>query len=155
MRIKVFDRKRAVEQSRVDFAEDKIIISISTPGEEFPEFYEQNYSILDILFLSFYDIEDENEIRSVATDGQIFNDDMAAQIAEFVRFWSKKNDNVNIWVHCDAGVSRSAGVAAALQKYFYGDDSMYFSNDGKYFPNMLCYTKTLEKLHEIVAVENN
>jgi len=155
MRIQVFSRKQAVEQSKVDCAEDKVIISISTPGNEFPEFYEQNYSILDILFLSFYDIEDKNEILPAATDEQIFNDNMATQIADFVKFWDVKNNDVNIWVHCDAGVSRSAGVAAALQKYFNGDDSMYFSNDGKYVPNMLCYRKTLEKLHEIVATENN
>lgn len=150
MRIQVFNRKQILEQSKIDCAEDKVIISISTPGDNFPEFCEQNHSILDILFLSFYDIENRNEIRPAARDEQIFNDDLATQIADFVKFWDVKNNDVNIWVHCDAGVSRSAGVAAALQKYFNGDDSKYFANDGKYFPNMLCYKKTLEKLHEIL-----
>ena len=148
MRIQVFNRKQAIEQSKVDCAEDKVVISISTPGDKLPEFHEQNYSILDILFLSFYDIEDKNEILPAATEEQIFNDNMATQIADFVKFWDVKNNNVNIWVHCDAGISRSAGVAAALQKYFNDDDSRYFANDGKYFPNRLCYTKTLQKLHE-------
>lgn len=150
MRIQVFNRKQAIKQSKVDCAEDKVIISISTPGDEFPEFCEQNHSILDVLFLSFYDIENKEEIKPAATEDQIFNDNMATQIANFVKFWDVKNNNVNIWVHCDAGISRSAGVAAALQKYFNDDDSKYFANDGKYFPNRLCYTKTLQKLHEVL-----
>ena len=150
MRIQAFNRKQAIEQSKVDCAEDKIIVSISTPGDDFPEFCEQNHSILDILFLSFYDIEEKDEIKPAATEEQIFNDNMATQIADFVKFWDVKNNNVNIWVHCDAGISRSAGVAAALQKYSNSDDSKYFANDGKYFPNKLCYTKTLQKLHEVL-----
>lgn len=150
MRIQVFNRKQAIEQSKVDCAEDKVIISISTPDDKLPEFHEQNYSILDVLFLSFYDIEHKDEIKPAATEDQIFNDNMATQIANFVKFWDVKNNNVNIWIHCDAGISRSAGVAAALQKYFNGDDSKYFANDGKYFPNRLCYTKTLQKLHEVL-----
>lgn len=42
--------------------------------------------------------------------------------------------NVNrIIIHCDAGVSRSAGIGAALNKYFNGRDQFYFDN---YCPNM-------------------
>lgn len=148
MIVKVFNRNKAIEQSKIDYVNNKIIISISTPGDEFPDFCEENHSILDVLYLSFYDIEDKRELNPIAKDDEIFNDNYAEQIANFVNIWNK--GDIEIWVHCDAGVSRSAGVGAALSKYFNNNDDEYFDNSGNYFPNNLCYRKTLKKLHEVL-----
>ena len=48
-----------------------------------------------------------------------------------------------IIVHCEVGVSRSAGVMAAIQKYLTGDDSAIFNN-GAFSPNMYCYRMMLD-----------
>ena len=47
-------------------------------------------------------------------------------------------------VHCDAGISRSSGVAAAILKAKTGDDSQIFNNP-KYRPNMRCYRIVLDE----------
>lgn len=68
----------------------------------------------------------------------------AEKIAEFVHQWK---DNVDvIIVHCRAGVSRSAGVAAAISKHVFNDDNWVFDSP-KYQPNMTCYRYTLEALY--------
>lgn len=155
MIIKVFSRYKAIEQASIDQGNDKIIISISTPGDEFPVFPKNN-SILDVLYLSFYDVEDKKEIPNI-TDEQIFNEYMAEEIAVFLDYWLNEtdslivNDNFEIWVHCDAGVSRSAGIGAALSKYFNNNDNEFFAYDGKYFPNNLCYRLMLSKLYEKIG----
>ena len=68
-------------------------------------------------------------------------DEDAAQVAELLRSYP----DTDVIVHCDAGISRSAGVAAAILKYTTGDDSSIFQN-GLYDPNIWCYRKTLEAL---------
>jgi predicted protein tyrosine phosphatase len=45
-------------------------------------------------------------------------------------------------VHCDAGVSRSPAVAAALARVLKGDDAEYFA--GRYRPNTRVYRMLLE-----------
>ena len=69
----------------------------------------------------------------------------AEEIANFAKEWWNKVDQ--IVVHCDGGVSRSAGVAAAILKYFTGDDSEIFDNPN-YYPNMLVYRMVLNALME-------
>ena len=50
-------------------------------------------------------------------------------------------------MHCEAGQSRSAGVAAAIMKYLYNNDTDIFNNR-YYKPNMLCYRKVLNAFME-------
>ena len=66
------------------------------------------------------------------------SDEDAAQVAALLREYP----NTDVIVHCDAGISRSAGVAAAILKHTTGDDSSIFQN-GLYDPNLWCYRKTL------------
>ena len=68
-------------------------------------------------------------------------EDDAKKIVEFL----KKYPNTDIIVHCDAGISRSSGVAAAIMKWATGDDSPIFKSY-RYCPNTWCYRKTLEAL---------
>ena len=67
----------------------------------------------------------------------------AEKIKQFVE--AHKEDS--IIVHCDAGVSRSAGIAAALMKFYNGDDTPIFDNP-RYCPNMLCYRTMLNTMME-------
>jgi predicted protein tyrosine phosphatase len=50
-------------------------------------------------------------------------------------------------VQCEAGISRSSGVAGAILKYFTGSDWTIFENK-RYCPNMLCYNLVLNALEE-------
>lgn len=64
-------------------------------------------------------------------------DEQADQVVEFVE---KYKDVELIVVHCEAGISRSAGLAAALSKIMTGDDIRFFK---KFLPNMLVYRKII------------
>lgn len=135
-------RKTAEEQSRIDFASDKAIISISTPNDKPADIDTNNHSIVDILQLSFVDADDDQ--KDMYPEGWIYTNEQAQQVVDFVL---KNKDKIEcLWVHCDAGVSRSAGVAAAILKALTGDDSKIF--DCKQFaPNMTVYRKTLNAFY--------
>ena len=64
----------------------------------------------------------------------------ALKIVSFVAEEEKCIDK--LIVHCEAGVSRSAGVAAAIMKALYDDDRPVFNNP-RYVPNMTCYRTVL------------
>lgn len=91
----------------------------------------------DVLYLHFHDTDHENE-------GLIlFSRDQAKEILEFYHKYKNKSDNIII--HCTAGISRSAGVAAALYRIHFGeDDNIYWD---KYIPNMLVYKTLLREYY--------
>ena len=60
---------------------------------------------------------------------------------EIVRL-TKKYINLII-VNCEAGVSRSAGIAAALAKYLGQSDERFFNPRGPYCPNRYVYRTLL------------
>ena len=113
-----------------------VIVSISDMWDNPPSLPKTTTNkIKDILTLQFEDTE------LVSEDG--ITDDDAKQIAMFV---DKYFGNIDmIVVHCEAGVSRSAGCAAAIMKFYRNDDSPIFDN-GHYVPNMLVYRKVLNAL---------
>ncbi len=115
-----------------------MIISIRTPGDERAEFNAGNSTIKDILYLSFYDVS--TETQDIFKGYPAMTDEDAIKIKDFVLKWKDRIDT--LWVHCDAGISRSAGVAAGIMDGIDEDSSQIF--DSKMcFPNMLCYRKTL------------
>lgn len=63
----------------------------------------------------------------------------AVLIRDFV--WKWENFVNEIWVQCEMGISRSAGIAAAISEHF-ELDSTDILNNKKYIPNMLCYNLT-------------
>ena len=95
-----------------------------------------------VLFLSFDDEEKPHQLAMTKED--------ATKVADFVNKYKSVVDCMV--VHCEAGRSRSAGVAAAIMKYLNGDDMSIFNN-GKYVPNMTCYRYTLEALFNTKADE--
>lgn len=124
-------------QSMIDtvpyITEPSAIISISDEGQDFPSLDVGNPNVFQILYLSFDDMEDGPSSMS---------DEDAEQIVEFIQY--VVSDGVrHLYVHCGAGVSRSAGTAAAVMMLDWGDDSDIF-DDGHYAPNMHCYRMVLD-----------
>ena len=122
------------------------VISITDPTSENANL-KPNPNRIGTLFLKFYDIdvlqpvyeEHIEEIYDEYSDG-LFNKDQAALILDFV---DGIRDKVkNILIHCDAGISRSAGVGAALSLIINGSDKEVF-NDRRYLPNMFVYRTIL------------
>ena len=97
--------------------------------------------IKDIIFLNFNDTDCKDLVSGCIKDEDALN------IKEFIQRYEEDESIDLIIVHCEAGVSRSAGVAAAIMKYLWNDDSAIFDNK-RYHPNMLCYRTVLNKLME-------
>jgi predicted protein tyrosine phosphatase len=65
-----------------------------------------------------------------------------AQAGEMVAFVKAHEPQVGLIVcNCEAGLSRSAGVAGALAKWLTGDDTPFFKH---FVPNRLVYRRVLE-----------
>ena len=128
--ISVMSRDNAVRYTKDNNIPPTIIISIRNIGDLAPEFWNNPY-IYDICYLEFDDVEEGVLAMSL---------DQACETLEFVEKWLE--EDVDIVVHCSAGVSRSAGTAAALMLLVNGDDSPIF-NSSRYAPNMNCYRKVL------------
>lgn len=87
-----------------------------------------------ILRLQFWDIIDPSIYQTEPDKtkfARVFDDGDALRICKFVR---KHMDEVDLIVcQCEAGISRSAGVASALARQINQDDAEFFR--GKFHPN--------------------
>ena len=140
--IRVMSRKEASDFSFTDFQEKTIIISIATLEESANTFNRCNPNLLDILFLRFDDVEADEPNHMTKED--------AERIIKFINDSLDKADQ--IIVQCGAGISRSAGVAAALMLILNGDDSPVFDNP-KFCPNRCCYRTLLNTFFESFNAE--
>lgn len=158
MKIKVLSRQAFEE---FESEENYIAISITDPKSEKVQ---PNDGLFTMLSLQFHDIDKPLVARDKCTackgtgylpeyknindghcyrcttmlDIKLFTDQQAEQILNFVEKYGKEVDL--LVVHCEAGISRSAGVAGALSLIYNGSDQYYFDN---YLPNMLVYRKIL------------
>jgi ADP-ribosylglycohydrolase len=73
--------------------------------------------------------------------GNAMNDGQARQVADFVNGLSDDIDT--LFVSCEAGMSRSAGIAAAITLALSGDDWPIWRNTA-YSPNSHCYRMVLQ-----------
>ena len=146
MNVTVMSRRDAIRYCRKPNDARTAIISISDPYMAYSDypFISKSNGVVGILYLTFSDADGVGlpDVYGRPTMKEdLMSDDDAKKIAIFLR----AHENDNIIVHCDAGISRSSGVTAAILKYKTGDDSSIFKN-GRYCPNMWCYRKTLEAL---------
>ncbi|UCB44911.1 MAG: hypothetical protein JSV25_11930 [Spirochaetota bacterium] len=113
--------------------DDFVLISITSPEEDWASIPE-NVNCRGVLRLKFHDIEHP-------AHGYVhFSDDHAAKIKDFVEEY---NYVKVIICQCEAGISRSAGVASALLKQYGMDENEIFTK-GFYMPNLLVYKKMLK-----------
>ena len=152
MNVKIFNRTKAVKESYRELEKSKVIISISDPDKSRANLNRENDSIKAKLFLFFYDIDKTTQDIFKGYDPMAESD--AEKICEFVNSWQDKVDE--IWVNCEAGISRSAGVAAAITEHLGMDSSVIFDNT-RYLPNMYCYRLTknaFDRIDEKEMTEN-
>lgn len=144
MNVTVLSRSEAIKYCWKKHDGPTIMISISNPYAEYssvPLQSPQN-GIKAILRLRFEDAEGPSE-----EPGSIIreSDLITEHDAKLIKTLLGMHPDTDIIVHCDAGVSRSAGIAAAILKHRTGDDSRIFGNP-RYNPNMLCYRTVLDAL---------
>ena len=133
MDIVIMNRSDARSESFRKNRPDTAIISITDHRLEYNAFSKLPW-IKAVLKLKFDDVTADSAF------GQCITDKDAEAIRAFVE--RTKDQVKRIIVHCEAGVSRSAGVAAALMKVLNGDDMAIFQNK-LFCPNMTCYRKVL------------
>lgn len=135
MKFEVMSRGKARAFSYRPDIPDCIIVSITDCFARLNQFY-PNPHIKGVLRLQFDDVDFGEENCITEKEGQ--------KIVEFV---NRFRDQVQeIVVHCEAGVSRSAGVCAALMKIIDGDDRPIFNNP-RFCPNMACYRTVMESYY--------
>jgi len=114
-----------------------IAISITDPKTEKAKTKAQ---YLDILRLEFFDLDKDTGIFPYSKF--TFSWGQAEEVLNFV---NKHRGNVDVLViHCEAGQSRSVGMAAALSLILNGHDSYYFK---RYIPNRLVYRTILKRYY--------
>ncbi len=111
-----------------------VIISVTSAPDDVARL-RLNEACRGVLRLAFVDAEVASELYAEAS---LFSREQALTVWTFVQ----QHDVQRIIVHCDAGVSRSAGVAAALARVLNHDDAEFFA--GRYRPNMRVYRALLD-----------
>jgi predicted protein tyrosine phosphatase len=120
----------------LDRPEPHAVISIREPGSDQPAI-PRNEHCRGILRLSFHDVDREADGKLLFT---------AADAREILAFVTRVRPEIEtLVVHCEAGISRSAGVAAALAKVYDGSDGFFFEH---YIPNRLVYSTLLRAWQE-------
>lgn len=135
--VTVMSRAEAEKYSKSRHFEKSAIISIRALDEDEPNIKIRDYNnIMAIEFTWFNDVDTEENGGITVEDSE--------RLARFIKEMTKRDDIERLIVHCGAGQSRSAGVAAAISKYLFNDDERFFREKT---PNRRCYRLVLEALN--------
>jgi predicted protein tyrosine phosphatase len=117
-------------------------ISVSTERGDFPVLSEENR--VGLLRLCFWDIANPRLGQEDALDGKLFSKEQARQVLDFVEeVWDKVKVML---IHCEAGISRSPAIAAAITNIKFGQgEEMPFFN--RYTPNSHVYRTILNEYY--------
>lgn len=154
----VYTFSRYMVEFGLNQTEPYVLVSISTPPR--PRAHEVQYYMedassaalmadefrLDVLRLRFHDL-DEWPIGLTDRDRAhvaLYSPEQAAQVAAFVRAWPK----VDIVIHCDAGISRSQGMAEAIAEH----KGVKAKHSGPGAPNRYVFRLTYDALRPGEAV---
>ena len=139
MNIEIMSRAKFIEYTKSNHRLTSAVISISSPHEGIVHISNSQNNGVVLLYRATFDDTDRADNTSLVP-----LDLMQAEL--MAKFVKGAIDNVDkIIVHCRAGQSRSAGIAAAILKYYTNDDTSIFNNP-RYTPNMLCYRMMLTAL---------
>lgn len=145
MSVVVMSRDAAIRYCNEYHNRPVVMISISDPHLTYysKPFCSKKNQIIAIQPLFFTDADKPG--RDVYGQEVIETDLITEDDAQLIKRLLNQHPDTDVIVHCDAGISRSSGVAAAILKATTGDDSQIF-NSPKYRPNMLCYRTVLDEL---------
>lgn len=121
------------EIKHYNIEEVHIVISITSPSSKHPELPIVD-SRIGLLQLKFYDLDER------ATGYSLFTKEQASAILNFFNYYKSKISTVIC--QCEAGISRSSAVAAALAKSIGQSDEKFFKY---YLPNRYVYRTILEE----------
>lgn len=121
-----------------------ILISINCPDEAPAKFAENEFTLGRINHF-FWDLDVVPNHIDDPNDCKLIEKEDAVTIVALVKKHLQQAQK--IIVHCTAGKSRSAAVAASLMKCITGDDNFIFKNP-KYKPNMRVYRMIIEAWYE-------
>ena len=147
-RIRVFSYLECVRNVANYKGNSKIAIISLQDANGFGFQFVPSRNVVDVLTIYCDDADTErkticaekrSDFESVSKQMKLFSADDANNVLNFV---NKNKDIVDeIWVHCYAGVSRSQATAAAISKFFFNDDDVYFRAG---VPNKRIYRMILE-----------
>ena len=134
----VMSRKDASKYSFGSVDEKTIIVSITDVNSR-DNTFGKNPNIVGICRVKFDDVEigEQNCIQQ-------------SDARKIIDFMERHKDINNVIVHCEAGISRSAGACAALMLIYTGSDMDIFTT-ARFSPNMTVYRTILNEYHGINA----
>ncbi len=119
--------------------EKHILISIKSPSSRIVKLPDLK-SRIATLFLEFHDLDGERFPKTQNNPKYVLFDNIHAE--KILKFVDDNKNKVDLIIcQCEAGISRSAGVAGALSKIFNNDDTFFFK---RYLPNRYVYRTILE-----------
>ncbi len=138
MKVSIYSRSEMERLIEKGIPSNTAIVSFSDPEDDPVEFPKGT----DVLNIVFYDVRPHSvtreQIQSLLPE--------AKQIAEYL--FQKKNEGKDIICQCDYGISRSAGLAAAILQRW-GKNGIEVFADYRYSPNQIVYHKVLEELEKL------
>lgn len=129
-----------------DFTFEKpyLIISVTDPKNTDAEIVHSS-NLVEILRLTFDDIGKPNKFQFENSTDVLMNSEQAKQILGFVK---ENLSKVNLIVcQCEQGMSRSAGIAAALSKILQSEDEYFLKN---YWANRWVYELLIESATTLI-----
>ena len=124
--IKAFDRSQV---SGLEPRPNSVLIIVTSPSSEFPKL-SQKWS--EILLLKFDDVENGYGLK----DKQF--KPMTREDAKNILDFAIRNIDKDIFISCDAGMSRSPGILMALEQIFNSRDaSDAYPYHNRYVKNMI------------------
>ena len=141
MKIEVMNRREATRLCYKPAGGRKIsMISIFTPGDEYQAGPGVRGGVKELLSVGFCDVsEDSSETPAITQED-------AHKIAQFILYRVSKGCD-DFVIHCDAGMSRSAGVARAMELFYDLPESAVTYRHGN-FSNSLVFRKVFHSLME-------
>ena len=151
MKLHVCSRRNVLDVVKSILPWNPVVISITDPRSE-----KINFQIAEcnVLRLEFHDLEKDYPGEAPAII--LFTKEMALTIRDFLfdRIWTDSKEsitearrvisNLDVIVHCEAGISRSPAVAAAISMHFNKNCDTYFGDASRYIPNKLVYKTLLD-----------